>query len=129
MINRNPYSNYKEQSLSTMTQGEMLKTLYDGLLKQIVQSKYAFEKNNLEEVNLKLQKSQLILKHLRNTLDFTYDISKNLDSLYEYCSHLLIEANIKKETAHLDEVIKIITSLRDAYVQADKNLRLSENNK
>lgn len=129
MINKNPYANYKQQSLSTMTQGEMLKTLYDGLLKQVVQSKNAFEKKDYPDVNEKLQKAQLILKHLQTTLDFNYDISNNLFSLYEYCNHLLVEANIKKDASQLGEVVKIITELRDAYVQADKSLRSSENRK
>lgn len=128
-MKKNPYASYKEQSISTMTKGEMLTTLYDGLLKKIALSKIAFEKNNLEEINTSLQKVQLILQHLQTTLDFKYEISYNLNDLYDYCVHLVLEANIKKEPDGLEEVIKIITELRNAYVQADKSLRLSELNK
>lgn len=129
MVNKNPYANYKEQSLSTMTQGEMLKTLYDGLLKKVVQAQLGFKKNDNTLINESLIKAQLILKHLQTTLDRNYEIANNLDALYDYCLHLIVQANIKKDAGSLDEVIKIITSLRDAYVQADKSLRLSDNNK
>lgn len=123
---KNPYANYKEQSISTMTKGEMLKTLYDGLLKKLVQSKHALEKKDFTVANAELQKSQLIIQHLQSTLDPNYDISNNLNSLYDYCNRLLVEVNIKKDATKIDEVSKIITELRDAYMQADKNLRTAE---
>ncbi len=123
---KNPYANYKEQSISTMTKGEMLKTLYDVLLKKILQSKKALEKKDFTVANAELQKSQLIIQHLQKTLDTSYDISGSLNSLYDYCNRLLVDVNIKKDPAQLDEVAKIITGLRDAYVQADKNLRTAE---
>ncbi|MFI3114688.1 MAG: flagellar export chaperone FliS [Clostridia bacterium] len=123
-MKRNPYENYKEQSISTMTSGEMLTAVYDGLLKQIALAKKAIEAKDFAEVNAKLHKSQDFLAYLCSTLDFNYEISDNLNSLYEYSSRLLFDANIKKDScANLDEVSKIITELRNTYVQADKITR------
>lgn len=123
-MKRNPYESYKEQSISTMTSGEMLTAVYDGLLKQIALAKKGIESKDYAEINAKLQKSQDFLAYLRSTLDFNYEISDNLNSLYEYSSRLLLDTNIKKDScANLDEVSKIITELRNTYVQADKITR------
>ncbi len=123
-MKRNPYENYKEQSITTMTSGEMLTAVYDGLLKQLALAKKSIEVKDFAEVNAKLQKSQLILGYLQSTLDFNYDIANNLNSLYDYCNRLILETNIKKDSStKLDEVSKIITELRNTYVQADKITR------
>ncbi len=106
-----------------MTQGEMLKSLYDGVLKELEQSKIYLKKKDFAQVNAKLQKAQTIIKYLQNTLDFKYDISNNLNSLYDYFIHIIVQANTKKDSLPLDDIIPMIKELRDAYIEADKSSR------
>lgn len=120
---RNPYESYKKQSIMTMTPGDMLITLYDEILKECTAGKIAIEKKNYTEVNRALQKVQRILDHLKATLDFKYEISENLSSLYDYFIRQVMEANIKKDAALLDEVMPMIKDLRDTYSEADKRSR------
>ena len=119
----NPYQAYKQQSYMTMTQGDMLTALYDGLVKEIAKAQVAFKTNNLMEINFRLQKAQSIVLHLQKTLDHKYEISKNLNSLYDYFLHILVQANIKKDPSSLDELIGLVNELRSTYIQADKQLR------
>lgn len=123
---KNTYQSYKQQSIMTMTTGDMLTTLYDEVLKQIELSKKAFAKKDFSEINRAMQKAQRILRHLRNTLDFKYDVSNNLAALYDYFIELTIQANIKKDPSKLDEVSEFITELRDVYIQADRSTRTKE---
>jgi flagellar protein FliS len=103
----------------------MLTALYDASMKDFELAKVAFEKNNVPEINKNLQKAQAIFRYLRGNLDFKYDISKNLDQLYEYFLNVAIQANIKKDFSQVDDVIVMIKELRDTYVQADRIARSS----
>ncbi|MBQ6935796.1 MAG: flagellar export chaperone FliS [Clostridia bacterium] len=126
MVN-NPYQQYsqqyKQQSVMSMTAVEMLTALYDAAMKDFELAKIANEKNDIQGINKNLQKVQAIFRYLRSNLDFKYDISKNLDQLYEYFLNVAIQANIKKDFSQIDEVIAMIKELRDTYVQADKIAR------
>ena len=126
MVN-NPYQQYsqqyKQQSVMSMTAVEMLTALYDAAMKDFELAKIANEKNDIQGINKTLQKVQAIFRYLRSNLDFKYDISKNLDQLYEYFLNVAIQANIKKDFSQIDEVIAMIKELRDTYVQADKIAR------
>ena len=123
---RQPYQAYKQQSVMTMTQAEMLTMLYDGILKEVYLTKAAFAQDPLDiaEVNRSLQKAQRILSYLKTSVDSNYDIAKNLYTLYDYCNWILIQVNVKKETSRMDEVVDIISQLRETYIQADKSLRV-----
>ena len=120
------YQAYKQQSVMTMTQTEMLTMLYDGILKEVYAVRSAFERDpgNLAEINRGLQKAQKIVNYLKTSLDTNYDIAKNLFSLYDYCNWILLQANVKKSDEGLSEVEDIIRELRESYIQADKSLRM-----
>lgn len=122
-MQRNPYESYKKQSIMTMTPGDMLTMLYDEILKELASAKRAIERKNFTEVNRALQKAQRILNHLKATLDFKYDISKNLDSLYDFFIQKIVTANIKKDASELDEISPMIQELRETYAEADKRTR------
>ena len=128
MVN-NPYQQYsqqyKQQSIMSMTAAEMLTALYDAAMKDFELAKIAHEKNDIAGINKNLQKAQAIFRYLRGNLDFKYEVSKNLDQLYEFFLNVAIQANIKKDFSQVDDVISMIKELRDTYVQADKIARSS----
>lgn len=114
------YKAYQQQSIMTMTPGEILTTLYDALIKELSLSKLALEKKSYADANTHLQKCQKILTHLQVSLDFKYEISNNLDALYEYFNYVTVQANIHKSAEGLDDIIGMITELRDVYIEAAK---------
>ncbi len=122
----NPYETYKQQSVKTMTAAEMLLMLYDGLLKELNLGLAAFETKDFGEINRALQKSQKIVNYLIASLDFKYEIANNLEALYDYFNSVIIEANVKKVSDHLSDVIDMIAELRDAYAQAAKTVKIEE---
>ena len=119
----NPYQQYQRQSVMTMTQGEMLTKLYDEVIKQMSGAKICLTEKDLSGVNNALQKAQRILFYLKSTLDFKYEISGNLDALYDFFIERTVQANLKKDAAMLDEIIPMIEDLLDTFVQADRNAR------
>lgn len=120
----NPYSKYKEQSVMTMTPGEMLIRLYDEAIKQLSGAVLYIGEKSYGKANTAMQKTQKILSYLTSTLNFKYDIANNLEALYDYFNYQIVNANIHKDAKLIEEIIPMITGLRDAFAQAD---RLSKN--
>lgn len=120
---QNRYQAYKQQSVMTMTQGEMLNTLYDGLLKALYTGQKALESRDYALANQEFVRAQKILNYLKATLNHKYDIANNLEMLYNFFLQEIIKVNVKKSEQNLSVVIEMITQLRDAFVQADKNTR------
>lgn len=120
---QNPYEAYQKQSLLTMTSGEMLLKLYDGVIKQLSAAKIYIGEKNAEKANTALLKAQKMLNYLKDTLDFQYDISHNLSALYDYFVSRIVSANVRKTVEPLDEVLPMIAELRDAFAQAAKQAR------
>ncbi len=119
----NPYEQYKTASVNTMTQGEMLIALYDEIIKQLNKSIIFIQEKNIPEANKSLIKSQDIINYLIATLDDKYPISAQLTAMYEFFNQQIIQSNIKKETAYIDEILPMITDLKVTFAQADKLAR------
>lgn len=120
---QNPYQKYQQQSVMTMTPGEMLLKLYDETIKQMHGAIQFIEQKDYRKSNDALQKAQRILKHLDATLDHKYPISQQLTDLYQYFVTVLTQANVKKDISLIQEILPLIEDLRDAYQKADQNVR------
>ena len=108
-----------------MTAGEMLVKLYDEIIKQLNLAIQSIEKKDYIITNNSLQKSQKIINYLKATLNFDYEISKNLDSLYDFFNTQIIKANIKKQVKPLKEILPLVQDLRDAFSQGEKLARIN----
>ena len=119
MIN-NPYAQYKENSVYTATPEELTLMLYNGLVKFILQGINAIEEKNIKKASDCLIRCQDIITEFRATLDMNYEISKSFDSIYEYMYRRLVDANIRKDKAILEEVLGYAKELRDTWQEAMK---------
>lgn len=120
MVINNGFDQYRENSINTAAPEELTLMLYNGLVKFIMQSQNAMDNNNIEKANTGILRAQAIVKEFQATLDMKYDISKYLDSIYEYMYRRLIEANLKKDRDILDELLGYAKDLRDTWTQAMK---------
>lgn len=120
----NPYDRYKEQSIMTMTPGEMVVRLYEEVIKQLNLGINYIETKNYIETNKALQKAQRILNHLTATLDFKYEVSKGLAQLYDFFNSKIVYSNVKKDIEPLKEIIPLITDLKDTFAQSEKLARM-----
>ncbi|QWU15864.1 flagellar protein FliS [Paenibacillus sophorae] len=115
-----PYEKYRQSSVQTSNPAQLVIMLYDGAIRFVRTGLDALKKQDYEKTSLNFGKAQTIVSELMSTLDFTYEISKNLYSLYEYTNHLLIEANIRKNEEKANEAIGYLTELRETWLQASK---------
>jgi len=123
MAMKNPYGQYKQNSIMTASPQELTLMLYNGALKFIGQGKLYIEQKNVSKANETIMKAQAIIQELNITLNMDYEVSTGLRSLYTYIIDKLVDANIYKEIKHLDEASEMVTELRDTWKEA---MRLSK---
>jgi len=116
----NGYNQYKENSIITAAPEELTLMLFNGLVKFLMQGQKAIEAKNIEKSNSSIIRAQAIVKEFQATLDMNYEVSENLDSIYDYMYRRLVEANLKKDSSIIEEVLGYARELRDAWAQAMK---------
>lgn len=118
----NPYQKYKEETIMTMTQGELLVLLYDELMKRITAAELFAGQEKYEMYEEQMDRAEKIVRHLRETLDFQYGISRELYQMYDF---LLIEfsrAKVSRKTENLGRIKTMVGDLRDAFKEAEKKV-------
>lgn len=114
------YQRYREDSLNTMTQGELLLLVYDELVKRLTQAELMLAKEQYPAFEAAVDKSLQIIRYLDNTLDRQYPISQNLSRLYDYFCYELSRVKAGRNSEELARVKAMAGELRDSFRQADK---------
>ena len=112
---------YKEQSIDTMTQSELLLTVYDELVKRLTRAELALQKGDYALMEASVDRSTEIIKYLDSTLDRSYEISSNLAQLYEYFTYELVRVKIGRNATELQRVKTMVSELRDSFRIAAAN--------
>ncbi|MBD3265916.1 flagellar export chaperone FliS [bacterium] len=118
----NPQQQYLKTQIETATQPQLLLMLFDGAVKKLHLSKKAIEKKEIEKAHTELTKVQRIFTELMIALDMEKggELAENLMRIYDFVYHHLVKANIRQDTAMIDEVLPIVSSLREGWVEAVK---------
>ncbi len=119
-MNLNGYQQYKQQSINTMTSGEMLNLLFDELLKRLTRADLALEKKDYEIFEQSIQRSIDIVTYLKNTLDFKYQISAELKRLYDFFLYEFSRIRAGRNSEVIAEVRPLIVDLRDTFKEAQR---------
>lgn len=115
---------YQEQTIMTMTPGEMIVRLFEEAEKQISYAIICIDKKNVQDANRAFQKAQRIFTYLNASLDFKYEVSENLSALYEFFNRRLVDANIKKSKQPAEEILPLVSELRDTFQQGERLARM-----
>jgi len=114
------YDLYKENSVFTAAPEELTLMLYSGLIKFIMKAQLAIDEKAFDKANNNIIRAQDIIIEFEVTLNMKYEISKSLLLIYDYMHRRLIDANIKKDKAILEEILYFAKELRDTWQQAMK---------
>ncbi|HOO72288.1 MAG TPA: flagellar export chaperone FliS [Spirochaetota bacterium] len=114
---KNPYNQYKETQITTANQGKLIVMLYDGAIKFLNIAIENMNPKTYDIVNSNIIKTQDIITELLLSLNMKEggEISKSLFSLYMFFKKELLEANIKKDTEIIKNVVKMLKDLREAW--------------
>lgn len=120
----NPFEQYKQTSVNTMTKGELLILLFDEAIKKLNQSKLLLEHEDFNNANISLEKVRKIFNHLIVTLDDKYQLSNELREMYMFFNSEIIKASSMKSTKYIDDILPLIKELRNTWAEADKIARM-----
>ena len=115
------YQQYKQQSISSMTPGELLLLLYDELVKRMVRAELALNKADYDLFEASVDRCLEIIRYLDDTLDMQYPISRNLNRLYDYFGFELNRVKAGRNKTELERVKVMVGELRDTFREAYKN--------
>lgn len=114
------YQHYKEQTINTMTPGEMLNLLYDELLKRLTRAELALEREDYVLFDQSIQRSTEIVVYLKDTLNHEYEISTELKRMYDFFLYEISRIKAGRKAEVIAEVRPLIIELRDAFREAQK---------
>ena len=118
------YQSYKQTEIETASPGKLLLLLYDGALKRLHRAKDHLLANQLEETHQDLVRVQEILVELMLALDWNVggDLAPRLHGLYNFMYRRLVDANVKQDPEAIDEVIQLLSTLREGWDEAYRQL-------
>jgi flagellar protein FliS len=120
LFQNNPYEQYKENTVFTASPEELTLMLYNGLVKNILIAQNAVLNKDIQKSHNHIIKAQDIIYEFICTLDMKYEVATGMASMYDYMIRRLNEANIKKDSVILEEVLGFAKELRDTWSQAMK---------
>jgi flagellar secretion chaperone FliS len=95
---------------------ELTALLYEGFITNLEESLEFIETKNFIEANKKLQNANDILYRLGVGIKYEAGpIAEQLDTLYNYMAGELIDANLKKDKQIINNVLKIIKPIAEAW--------------
>ncbi|APM39299.1 flagellar export chaperone FliS [Clostridium kluyveri] len=122
MYTANAYSTYKTNSINYASKDQLLLMLVDGAVKFVKIGRQAVIDKDIKKAHENIIKTQNIFYELIATLDVSRagDWGQSLMSVYDFIVRRLIDANMKKDIAILDEIIPLIENVKDTWEQAYK---------
>jgi len=117
------FGEYKKNKIITASGAELIVQLYDEIIKNIHLARAILIKGDtltFDEIKEKgnvISKAINIVTGLAEALDMEKggDISINLGKLYEFVNMRLLNANLNNDPVMLDEALKVLHELRDAW--------------
>jgi flagellar secretion chaperone FliS len=124
-MNTNVHDSYKVANVNTTDQGRLIIICYDVAIKACTQAKELMEQKKIAEKSKKIYKAQDAITELMVSLNMEKGgaFAKRLFALYDYFNWRLSEANIKLNTAMIEEVLRHLKNLRDAWLVAAEKVR------
>lgn len=118
---------YKSNEISTVSQGRLIVMLYEGAIRFL---NVAIENNTprkYDVVNNNILKAQEIVTELMLALNMENggEVANNLLGIYVYIKKRLLEANMKKDSEILSEIIKYLEDLKLAWEEIEKKEKSS----
>ncbi len=113
---------YMQTQVTTTTPGHLVVMLYDGAITFLEQAKVLIQERNYAQKGILISQALDIIAELDGSLNVEKggELAQNLHKLYLYCSTRLLQANLKMDTALIDEVIKILSSFRASFEEISK---------
>jgi flagellar protein FliS len=108
---------YQHTSVQSSSPLELVVLLYDGALRHLGAARDATQRHDLFARRDAFSKAMAIITELQSTLNLEDggQVAASLDGLYTYMTGKLIEATAQKNTVGIEEVERLLRTLREAW--------------
>ena len=125
-IRRAALNAYGKQDLATQVEvaspHRLILMLFEGAIKSCYLAKLHMQNGAIPDKGMAISKAIAIIQEgLRLSLDKEQggELAANLDALYEYMGMQLLQANLHNDQSRLDEVLELLSGLKDSWQQID----------
>lgn len=111
--------------ISVASPHRIIQLLMEGALERIAVGKGAMLQGNIPRKGEQIGKAINIVDGLRGVLDHDKggELAERLDSLYEYMSYQLLQANLQDNPDLLDEVTKLLREIKAGWDEIPEQFR------
>ncbi|MFZ5494883.1 MAG: flagellar export chaperone FliS [Verrucomicrobiota bacterium] len=113
---------YRANSILTASPGQLVLLLFDAALNSLAIARKACDEapadpRKFEVVNAQIVKAQKIIAELQGTLNLEAggEFARTMYRLYDYYDRRLLEANLRKQSAPIAEVERLLGEVRNAW--------------
>ena len=113
------HNQYRINEVSTSSQGRLIIMMYEGAIKFASMAIQSMDKGDIVRQGEYINKTHDIINELSLALDLKKggEVALRLESLYQYMLSQLTLANIKSDRKSLEDVVKILSPLAEAWEQ------------
>lgn len=109
--------------ISKITQAnrsELVVVIFELMLDSISIARNAFAEEDLELAEKELKRAQGFLQEMRGSLDFQYEISANLASLYRYVNEQFVKSIVRRRDVNLESCERVLKGLMESFQEVAK---------
>ena len=110
---------YRDASVLTAPPERLVVMLYDGAHRFLFQAAHAMRSGDVSLMNNRMQRAEAIIAELRGTLNHEEggQIAARLEAIYAFCQRHLLDARLKRDPQRIEQVMRLLAELRDAWEQ------------
>ncbi len=118
----NGYAQYQQNQFNTASPAKLLLAAYDGAIRFCRIGLEKMKEGQAAEQSIHINKAIAIVCELLSTLreDASPTLVTRLKSIYLYVIERLAHANLNEDQEAINEVIGILSGLRESWAEADK---------
>jgi len=119
----------QESGVMSASPHQLIVMLFDGALSALLRARILMKQGDIAGKGLALSKAINIIDNgLKSGLDPQQggEMADNLAALYDYMKRRLMQANLHNDEAAIDEVVKLLENIADAWRQIGPNYHPSQ---
>ena len=117
------WQSYRQVATQTASPGQLVLLLYNGVIRFLEQARLGFGQDDPKEfnetINNNIQRAQAVIQEMNQSLNMTDggEFASRMRGLYDYFDRTLHESNMMKTEAGINEVLRHVGVLRDAWAE------------
>lgn len=120
-MNTNITQTYLKNQIENASPLERVVMAYDGAISFLESAKELMEEKKFTDATIANIRAQNIITELKISLNMEAgELSQRLANLYSYFLKKLISANLERNPAHIEEVLRHLRELKDAWESVSK---------